>query len=337
MGAVCRAAGGAAPWPRRWAVAVALALSLGPVPAASAPARKVPVQRPKNLKPPPAQTPDEAPAPGEDVAGPRPDEARPAAAGPASPPTGPGPTVTPFAEEPPPPRVKPFAEGAPRATQGGPPEPAGAAVPVEPDRGPTGAALGHRRFVRGTAPLIAGSVIGGTFLLFRDVLLATEIASVAGLGGVTDVVPDGLVPIVTVPSQVLLLVVPAGLVAAGAYLRGRAAAFARPPGRLARPALRRRAAAGWAMFGLGIGLLAAEVGVLAAWSPGLLAQSRNFALAHLGLALTGTGFVVGGVATGPYASGLLRGLRERARSGAGIVVVPQLSSTGGGIHVAGRW
>lgn len=339
MGVRRRVGHAAAAGRRAWAVAVAVALSVGPRAAAAAPDRPVPVQRPKNLRPRPTEA-NEAQAPPSEQAGETGEAQVPPAERPAVVPDGDGATAAPprsdepaapaaATSEPPPPQVssmddRPFESpvASPTATD---------TTPAEAPRSRP------RRFVRGTAPIVAGSVIAGSFLLFRDVLLITEVASVAGASGGDSLGPEGVVPIVTVPSQVLLFMAPAGLVAAGAYLRGRADALALPPGRLARPVLRQRARAGWAMFGLGVGLLAAEVGWLVAWVPGFIDGSRALTLAHVGLALSGTGFVAAGVAVGPYASGQLRGLRERERGGAGIVVVPQLSSTGGGIHVAGRW
>ncbi len=356
---------------RAWAAgpgAAALAVQLGlspgawAAPASPAPEGPVPVQRPRHLRPtaPPAP-PDAAggpgsqarsadhPAPtsgtataGQDAGSPAP--ARPRAAGGPAPQAGgadhPAPTPASASVEQDASLGAPAPQGPPRAQA---PAPAPALTdpadvshePPVPRAAPRRAA--HRPHARGTTSLIAGAMLGGAMVLARDLVLALDLVELRrGTSSVSDAGDHFLdTPVLVAPLQ-LLLAVPAALIASGAYQGGRWRARVEPAGSSPQRSLRRRAAAGWALVGAGLGLLALDAGVLVVsgvsdW----LNEGDRYPYLHISLSLVGTGALATGLAIGPHAAGRLRGHRERRAFT--WTVTPLTLRAGGGVGLAGRW
>ncbi len=189
-------------------------------------------------------------------------------------------------------------------------------------------------YVRGTTSLIAGAAIGGAFLLVRDTLILGDFVILARIerGNLPDNADLALsatytISMFTVAPAQIMLAIPAGLVAAGAYQRGRWRGWRQDPAQVPVARLRRRAIAGWALMGLGLATLAADVSAI-----GYVAE---IPLLHQGLSLAGTGLLTTGVAIGPHAAGRLRGYRERRAFT--WSVAPLTWHKGGGIGLAGRW
>ena len=237
----------------------------------------------------------------------------------------------------PPETVNPFREGsvAPSASV----EPAD--LPWRtPAPEPTGGA--DRLFGRGTVLLTLGGVLGGMFVLTRDVAYVVMLVDLRRAADERNQVSDaylgfGEVAIfgsfVVAPLQ-FFVALPAGLVGAGAYRRGRYAGWYGEHVRRAGGSLAARRTAGWVLVGAGSALFLTQFAVMQAWFWTDRVDDRTFAMSHIGLSLAATGAMAAGLSMGPYASGVLRGRRERAR-----LSMPMLHPLrgGGALSIGGRF
>ena len=280
-----------------------------------------------------APSPDQGPAGGEgppaDAVSPSPAPVGPSA-GTREPSTGPTAPAPGTVEEPGamlapasagPPRTEPAPASAEAASS-----PPGAPAFRPVSQGPPADARGER----GSGMLAAGAALGITFFVARD--LATGLA--VALGGGVDFLWFMQATVAT-PLEVLSGL-PVGLVAAGAWRRGRYDAWHGPRPGLSMNRLRQRARVGWTFLGIGTGLTALSAGLVVAQS---YADSDAvwFGLTYgrFGLSLLGEALTVAGLSIGPYAGGLRAGLRERR--GGGLSLAPTLVRGGPGVVVFGRF
>ena len=251
---------------------------------------------------------------------------------PAAPPAGP-----PGGADRPPEVTPPPAFAGPRLA---PPAPSaegpGAAPPSVPPPLPAAARPGLRgppsdqRGERGTGMIATGAALGITFFLARD--LSTGLA--LALGGGTDFLWFMQLAVAT-PLE-LLSGLPVGLVAAGAWRRGRYDAWHGPRSHPSMERLERRARVGWTLLGIGTGLTALGAGLVIAqaYAEGEAAW-LGITYGRLGLSSLGEVLTVVGLSVGPYAGGLRAGLR--ARRGPRLSLAPNLAGGGPGLVLFGRF
>jgi len=234
-------------------------------------------------------------------------------------------TVNPFRERPVAPSASVDPADLPWRTPA--PEPAGGA---------------DRLFGRGTVLLTFGGVLGGMFVLTRDVAYVVMLVDLRRAADERNQVSDVdlgfgeaafIGTIVLSPLQ-LFAALPAGLVAAGAHQRGRYAGWYEDPSEGGGRSLAARRTAGWVLVGTGGLLFLAQLVAIPEMVRRGRVDDRTIVLSHMGLSLAATGAMAAGLVMGPYAGGLLRGRRERAR-----LALPMLQPLrgGAGISLGGRF
>ncbi len=307
--------------------------------AAVPPTDTPPVAAPSHPEP-PRLPPDESP-PAQGTTAPSPSPQVPASPGPARPPLRPPPGTGAAATAPvqPPTEPGPVDPAAPAPTP--PPVQAANRPPdafdlpwASMDERPR-----DRWFSRGTAMLLTGSLIGGTWLLARDIVYVMMIPDLRAAAKAN---PDdplssaggfaAVSAMIIAPTQVLLAI-PGALVSAGAHQRGLWAGSYLAERLPARAVMRRHATIGWSLVGVGAALFVGQFVVTVVGGIDGGEVTPPYAAAHIGLSLAATATTISGLALGPYASGVLHAPRRHAQ----LSFAPTITRRGLSFTLGGRF